>query len=116
MADPDCTRAGPARIVNVKLVPGTPDTVVWTASPDAASYQVLRGTLANLLADRDLSGAICADSGTAANSYSESAPLALGEGFYFVIRGLDAGGTGGTYDSDGPGQQESRDTTATACQ
>jgi hypothetical protein len=115
MADPDCIRGGPARIVNVNLVPGSPDTVVWTASPDASDYQVLRGTLDDLLLNRDFGAAICADSGTSTNSYPEPAALAPGEGFYFLVRGLDAAAAGGTYDSDGPGQQGNRDTTATAC-
>ncbi len=40
-ADPDCQRAGPARIVNVRWM--ALDSMAWTDSPDATGYQVLRG-------------------------------------------------------------------------
>ncbi len=112
-ADPDCQRAGPARIVNVRWM--ALDSMAWTDSPDATGYQVLRGSIADLVAaGGSMAGASCAASGLAANLFNEAAAPAGPGAWYYLVRGT-SGGARGTYESDGPMQAGTRDTSATAC-
>lgn len=115
MADLDCQRGAPSRIVNLSWTPGTPDNLFWAASPDADSYQVLKGSMADLRnAGGSFAGAFCADPISLTPSYPENAVMVPGDLFYYLIRGV-AGSTNGTFESDGPGQFTPRDITATAC-
>ncbi|GAB4223415.1 MAG: hypothetical protein Kow0062_23540 [Acidobacteriota bacterium] len=79
----------------------------WDPLTGASGYDVARGDLRQVLADGNLSGATgfsCNQPGTSASDPATPSPA--GEGFYYLVRGRDAGGGmtwgsgGGTPDRD----------------
>ncbi len=83
-------------------------SVVWTVEPDAVGYDAVHGTLNDLRASGGNftdAGMTCLGNDIQGTAVEHNAPLAPGEGVFFVVRGLPGPG----YDSDGPGQAEPRD-------
>ena len=63
-------------------------TLVWDAEPGSDRYDVLRGTISSLSSTRDFSGAACMANDVTGTSVVESTMPALGDGLYFLIRGI----------------------------
>lgn len=81
-------------------------TVLWdSASREAGAgtvYDLVRGTLQELMAAGSIAGAGCVASATSATTFSEALTPAPDEGFYYVVRGRNACGTG-TWGDSSPG-------------
>lgn len=83
----------------------------WTAVPAAAAYDLVRGSLGQLLGsggDFTISTQACLANDQVATSYLDPATPPVGNGFWYLVRGLSCGGAG-TYDSIGGSQIGSRD-------
>jgi aminopeptidase N len=71
--------------------------LVWSATPLADAYDVVRGTLAGLAGGLGT----CLASGVSATTYDDSALPAPGAGFAYAVRGVDLGcGGPGTLGAD----------------
>jgi len=87
-------------------------TLQWTAQPGASSYDVVKGDLTALRAGQgDFSGSIlaCLENDRTEEWADASEPPPLGGGFYYLYRSVGCEDLGGTYDTEGSGQQGSRD-------
>jgi hypothetical protein len=75
--------------------------LVWTAAARAESYDVQRGTLAELA---EGTYGQCVSSQQAATAYDDPEIPAADEGFFYLVRGYDAGcGAGGSLGTDSAG-------------
>ena len=104
MADPDCDRSVnqgmPPRAINLRW--SNASTLDWTILP-VSDYEVLRGDMAELTNDRDLSRAGCASSGLTTNQFIDGTIPAPGSALYYVVRSMNMGVLG-TAESEGRGQ------------
>jgi len=85
----------------------------WPAQPGATGYDVVRGDLNELVASGGnffLSSVTetCVAADTGATSFTDPTPVPPGDGFWYLTRAIDAGGTS-TYDSGFGSQQDFRD-------
>ena len=86
--------------------------LIWAAVPAATGYDIVSGSLVALQAGHgEFSTATqsCLANDLAATNFDDAAVPAPEEGFWYVVRAINCGGSG-TYDSGGPGQQGIRDT------
>ena len=101
------------------LIEGIDDegpTFSWSVVADATGYDVLRGVLGDLHASGgDFSQAteVCLEDDTADTFIEDNDPAPQADGFWYIIRPINCGGSG-TYDSGGGAQPESRDAEANA--
>jgi len=87
------------------------DRLVWTELQGATGYDLVRGDLGTLLSsDGDFTSATeeCLAENEAGSFLDYNVVPAPGEGFWFLVRGVDAGGNM-TYDSLFPSQVGARD-------
>ncbi|MBN2381689.1 hypothetical protein JXQ70_02285 [bacterium] len=87
-------------------------TMIWETLLLANSYDVIKGSLTELLANGgDYSTAIltCLENDTSSTTASDPAQPGSGSSFFYLVRGLSCDHLNGTYDSGGMGQLESRD-------
>jgi hypothetical protein len=108
-----CTSSPPAGSSAVSMSTPSGGTLVsWTSVPLAAAYDLVRGSLGLLHSfggDFSVSTEACLANDQADTSYLDSgAPPAVGDGFWYLVRGVDCGGAG-TYDESGGSQVGSRD-------
>ncbi len=75
-----------------------PASLAWDAGKAAIVYDVLRGDLAALAADRSIAGAACFADDVPSPSAVDAAEPGAGAGFYYLVRADRAGGGAGTYD------------------
>ena len=103
IADPcDCAPAdsgaydAPREVAHLDVMNAA--TVSWDSlSREAGAgtvYDLVRGTLQDLLAAGGIAGAACVAAEYSATAFSETLSPAPGEGFYYVVRGRNACGTG----------------------
>ena len=88
------------------------ETISWDAHPDACSYDLVKGSLPLLRSsggDFSLSQLTCVAEDVLSNMSSDPASPATGEGFYYLVRGVDCALEAGTYDTSGLGQTQTRD-------
>ena len=88
-----------------------PDTIFWNAQTATARYDLLRGDLNKLrgsAGDFTFATEECLANNTVDTSWPYPVNPAGGEGFWFLVREVEAGGPG-SYDSNGPGQVGLRD-------
>jgi hypothetical protein len=97
--------AAPPRVLGLRVEPdagGGGEALVWddldAVTGEGTVYDVVAGSLSDLLLDRDFTRAFCAAPGIPAASFSSTIPdPAPGDAVYFVTRGRNACGSG-TYD------------------
>jgi hypothetical protein len=70
----------------------------WTAAKAAIVYDILRGSLAALRADRSIAAASCFANDHPVANHADAATPAPGAGFYYLVRADRAGSVPGTYD------------------
>ncbi len=88
----------PAEVRNVRL-DADKSTVQWDSragqAGSATVYDLVRGTLSDLVSQGSIQGASCAASGTSATSFSDAEAPAPDVGFYYVVQARNRCGTGG---------------------
>ncbi len=87
------------------------DLVLSWSLPGAAAYDVVRGGLLALISSHgsfQSATQVCAADSTSATSLTVSGTPAVGDGYWFLVRGDNCGGAG-TYDSGAASQVASRD-------
>ena len=87
------------------------ELVSWTGVPEAAAYDLVRGSLGMLHGsggDFMTSTQACLANDQVASSYLDPVAPPVGNGFWYLVRGVSCGGAG-TYDSIGGAQIGSRD-------
>ncbi len=101
--------AGTSRLV-VKPGPAPGETSLrWTELVDVTGYDLLRGLLSKLPGSGVAgSGEACLQDDVLATSVSDAATPAAGEGFWYLVRGVNCAGSG-TLDGWGAGQAGVRD-------
>jgi hypothetical protein len=91
----------PAEVAGVSFL-NDKATVVWNASADAgASYDVVRGLLAALPVGPGGGDELCAANDLTTTTFTDTAPVAQGDGFWYLVRAANAC-SGGTYGNDAP--------------
>ncbi len=115
--DDDCdgtvdnvTRPGGAANVVAQRIDPVTVALAWSPNPDATSSDVVRGGLGALLAaagDFALAGETCHPA-IVSGTYQDADLPAAGDGFWYLVRGVNCGGHG-TFDGGDPGQVGSRD-------
>ena len=86
-------------------------SLAWTPLPGATSYDVVRGSVSALRSsggDYQTATQACAADNTSATSLAMGADPAVGEGIWFLVRGVGCAGAG-TYDSGAASQSGLRD-------
>lgn len=89
-------------------------TMTWQELTLATSYDVIKGSLTDLLAHNgDFSIAIisCLNNDLVTTSTTDPELPTIGSGLFYLVRGTSFDNIPGTYDSDGSGQIISRDST-----
>lgn len=69
-------------------------TISWTAAPASSASSVLRGLISDLPVGPGGGGELCLASGIAATSAFDAEDPAIGDGFWYVVRGVSACGVG----------------------
>jgi hypothetical protein len=95
--------------VNLRFTSGT--TFTWDAAPDAEAYDTITGDLGLLTASGDYSVAVTGcheNNGADTMSWDPSEP-AVGQGTFYLVRGVDFACGFGTYDTTSPFQFAPRD-------
>jgi hypothetical protein len=103
----DCTTP-PPRSMTLTMTSGS---VTWTTLPGATAYDLVRGDLGALRAthgDFAAATSACLANDLAATQRDDAALPLLGEGWFYLARGVSCGGSG-TYDGSGFGQAGPRD-------
>ena len=88
-----------------------PGSLSWTALPGTSNYDVIRGTLSVLHGtggDFQSATDACLGNNLGTTSLTETDPPAMGDGFWFLVRG-DSAPAVRTYDSFYPSQSDVRD-------
>ena len=100
---------------------GSATTLSWTALTGATAYDLVAGGLLSLRSsagDFNTSTEACLADDTPLASATDGTIPALGDGRWYLVRGLSCGGNG-TYDSGDSGQVGGRDSeinaSASAC-
>ena len=88
-------------------------TIGWTAEPHAASYEVVRGTKAEVAARFYGTCQSARDANPMDLSFAENEAPAAGEVFYFLVRGVSPAGKRGLAGPDSDGRE--RDLRAKDC-
>jgi hypothetical protein len=104
----DCTNPPPrASRLDLNLAGG----LFWTPLPGALSYDVVKGDLGLLHSTRSYTASIlsCLAARQAGTSLAEPDTPAIGQGWYYVVRGVGCGGNGTWDDGVGAGQSGPRD-------
>jgi hypothetical protein len=86
-------------------------TISWSATASATAYDVVKGSLDTLASSHgDFAAALldCLVNDTAISSAADPATPAVGNGFFYLVRAIEACGLSGTYD-EGGSQAASRD-------
>jgi len=116
-ADDDCNGAVddvpvPTSVSGVMLIPQDVTTLVtWSGVANAASYDVVRGSLASLASsqgDFTVSTGLCVANDRVDIGVGDFPSPPTGDGFWYLVRGSNCGHPG-TYDSGAPSQVGSRD-------
>lgn len=82
----------------------------WAGTEAATAYDMLRGNLVSLAANRSISDAACFANDLPGASHSDTSVPSAGSGFYYLVRADRSGGAPGTYDDPiGNGQAHTRD-------
>ncbi len=93
----------PVPVTGLAVSGGTTTTIQWDGQASSAGtatvYDLASGSLAALLASGSFSGASCATS-LSTPSYQDAAPVAAGDGRYYLVSAKNACGSGG-YGSSG---------------
>lgn len=89
-------------------------TLTWTSENFAASWHVLRATLAQLRARYDGVCQNSRDANTTDRSFVEDQAPAAGDAYFFLVQGVTSGGVRGRGGRDGMGGE--RDVRAADCQ
>ncbi|MCP3978131.1 MAG: PQQ-dependent sugar dehydrogenase [bacterium] len=87
-------------------------TLTWNLAAGADSYDVIRGDLNALRSTGgrfDLAVTGCVEPASPDTSSTHAPAPPSGEGFFYLVRGSNASGDGGSYDSGGAGQVDFRD-------
>jgi arabinan endo-1,5-alpha-L-arabinosidase len=104
-APSDATQGRPDEADSLTLAGPPSYTLSWRPIPIADGYDVTRGPLSGL-AWGDFG--VCLSNDQAATSLDDPGLPASGEGFTYLVRGVDSGcGGGGTYGSSGSGSERS---------
>jgi len=107
-----CTLAAPAVSATIAAAKNSGATALtWTTVPRATAYDLVRGDLNALRASSgDFTTATerCLADDLAATNASDTDTPAAEHGYWYVVRGVNCGGTG-SYDSGAPSQPASRD-------
>jgi hypothetical protein len=90
-------------------------TLSWSADPAATSYQLLRGTLANLPVGSAGGAFETCIATVAATSASDPTTPGEGSGFYYLVRGTGPCGTPADYGMWGSGGNPTTPRTSPAC-
>jgi hypothetical protein len=83
-----------AEVAGVTIAPDR-QTLNWSAAPRAREYEVIRGVLSAIQSGAGFT--ICLSNGSALPSASDSQIPPSGDGFGYLVRGLDCAGSGGTW-------------------
>jgi PKD repeat protein len=106
-----CASGGiPAEVTG--LAAAGPSSLGWTAIPEAAHYDVVKGDLGMLRStggDYSASLLTCLEDDDADLTAADGATPPAGTGYFYVVRGSSTCGEPGTYDSGGSGQSAARD-------
>jgi hypothetical protein len=104
--------AAPSAVPSVVLKKsGTDALLSWNLVSGATGSDIVRGNLGCLLSaggDFTACTATCLDDNRTTTSMSDTDSLTPGQGFWYLVRGQNCGGSG-TYDSAGPAQVGLRD-------
>ena len=110
--DGGCSSPAPGGGSTVTLAgPSGGDLVSWSALNGADRYDLVRGSLALLGSSGGnftTATQSCLANDQAGVSFPDATPPAVGDGFFYLVRGISCGGTG-TYDSGAASQVGSRD-------
>ena len=90
---------------------GSDALLSWGILSGATQYDIVRGNLGDLRSgggDFSTAATTCLDDNRTTTSILSSGTPAAGDGFWFLVRGANCGGSG-TYDSSGIGQVGLRD-------
>jgi hypothetical protein len=104
----DCAAPPPrASRLDVDLAGG----LSWSPLPGALTYDLIKGSLNLLLSTRSYTASVlsCMAGGQAGTSSADAELPAVGQGFYYLVRGVGCGGTGTYDDGAGLGQSGPRD-------
>ena len=114
----DCnggTSIGPADVSNVRVTKnGGLSQISWNSTVSAASYDVVRGAIASLPVGPGGGDENCLGSGVAGTTVSDATNPAPGQGFFYLIRGKAACGSG-PYGTQGANGAPSNPRATTTC-
>jgi hypothetical protein len=86
----------PVEVDGLGVSGSSPTTVSWSTQDPGAVYDVVRGALAEMRADRDFARASCGQDDMAGGSWNDAAPdPAPGTGLYYLVRAQSVCGDGG---------------------
>ena len=88
--------AAPPAVAGLRFLGGV--SLTWNASKAATVYDLLRGDLARLSADRSIAAAACLANDLPTTSHDDASRPAAGNGFYYLVRADRSGSAPGTYD------------------
>ncbi len=96
------TRTGIGNVVGLVFNSGSKTTFHWTAAAQATSYDVSRGGLKALLANKTFAAATGLACGQAGTSVTDATTPAGTDGFYYLVRGRSTAfkGTWGSFKAD----------------
>ncbi len=103
-------RPGPVSALDVSLLPGNVAHLAWGAAARASSFDVVRGSLATLLAARGNFAAAtdaCLANDLSGAALDDAAVPVPADGFFYLVRA--AGCSNGTFDDVSAGQDGTRD-------
>ena len=106
-----CTPRPPAPSSSPLLTLAQSDVLSWSAAAGATAHDIVGGNVSTLGAtggDFSLATAQCLDDDRTTTSLLSSGTPAVGQAFWFLVRGVNCGGDG-TYDSGLPSQVGLRD-------
>jgi PKD repeat protein len=107
-----CAHTGPPREVRHLRSRADRKTLDWDPEPTAASYDVVRGRLLQLIAsggDFTLAQDSCVVDDTTATTWADPQSPASGQGYFYLVRATNCADQTGSFDEIGPGQAGSRD-------
>ena len=106
-----CTTPVPAESANLRFTDDV--TLTWNATASASSYDVLRGATGQWPVGSG-AGEQCLGSAIGATTKSDAAPLPVGSGYWYLVRGRGTCGAG-TYGFRGVAGAPGAERTSTAC-
>jgi len=106
-----CTAPVPVETVNLQFTDDV--TMTWNATASATTYDVLRGVTGQWPVGSG-AGEQCLGSAIGTTTKSDAAPLPIGSGYWYLVRGRGTCGAG-TYGFRGVGGAPGAERTSAAC-